>query len=111
MKKLSLLLCASALVLSADSPYHEDFHYSYPQTAGGRLNVENFNGSIEVTGWDQNTVDVSGTKYASSQDLLQALKIEVSSAGNAVQVRTVRPAALGEYRREIHDPRSTPHYA
>jgi len=91
MKKLCLLLCASALVLAADSRYHEDFHYSYPQTAGGRLNVENFNGSIEVTGWDQNTVDVSGTKYASSQDLLQAVKIEVSSAGNAVQVKTVRP--------------------
>jgi DUF4097 and DUF4098 domain-containing protein YvlB len=93
MKTLSLLLCASTLAFAADTRYHEDFHYSYPQTAGGKLNVENFNGSVEITGWDQNTVDVSGTKYAESQDLLQAIKIEVSSAGNGVQVKTVRPQA------------------
>jgi DUF4097 and DUF4098 domain-containing protein YvlB len=53
--------------------------------------LENFNGSIEVTGWDQNTVDVSGTKYASSEDLLRAVKIEVSSAANEVHVKTVGP--------------------
>ena len=92
MKKLVLLLCAGALAFAADSArYREDFHYSYPQTAGGRLTVENFNGSVEVTGWDQNTVDVSGTKYAESQELLQALKIDASSVGNAVHVKTVRP--------------------
>jgi DUF4097 and DUF4098 domain-containing protein YvlB len=96
MKSLSLLLCGCLLGFAADSRYHEDFHYSYPQTAGGKLNVENFNGSVEVTGWDQNTVDVSGTKYAGSQDLLQAIKIDVSSVGNGVQIKTVRPQ--GEHR-------------
>ncbi len=93
MKKLFLLACASVLALAADSGrYREDFHYSYPQTAGGRLNVDNFNGSVEVTGWDQDTVDISGTKFAASEDQLHALKIEVSSAGNSVQVKTVRPS-------------------
>jgi DUF4097 and DUF4098 domain-containing protein YvlB len=92
MKKLCLLACASALAFGADSGrYREDFHYSYPQTAGGKLNVDNFNGSVEVTGWDQNTVDIAGTKYAATEDLLHALKIEVSSAGNSVRVKTVRP--------------------
>lgn len=92
MKKLLLCLCASALVIAADSTrYREDFHYSYPQTAGGRLTLENFNGSVEVTGWDQNTVDVSGTKYAESQQLLNAMRIEVSSSGNAVRIKTTRP--------------------
>ena len=33
--------------------YHEDFHYSYPMSAGGRLAVESFNGSVEVSTWDQ----------------------------------------------------------
>lgn len=94
MKKLVLLLSTSALLFAADSGrYREDFHFSYPQTAGGRLTVDNFNGSVEVTGWDQNTVDVSGAKYAESQDLLRAIKIDVSSAGNIVQVKTVRPPA------------------
>ena len=42
----------------------QDFHYSYPMQPGGRLSVENFNGSVEISGWDQDTVDISGTKYA-----------------------------------------------
>lgn len=92
MKSLLVFVCASGLVFAADSSrYKEDFHYSYPQPAGGRLLVENFNGSVEVTGWDQNTVDVSGTKYAETQDLLRSLRIEASSSGNEVRLKTVRP--------------------
>jgi len=33
--------------------FKDDFHYSYPLKAGGSLSVENFNGSIEILGWDQ----------------------------------------------------------
>lgn len=92
MKTLLLTLSASALVFAADSSrYREDFHYSYPQTAGGRLSVQNFNGSVEVTGWDQNTVDISGTRYAESRQLLDAVKVEASSSGNTVHVRTTHP--------------------
>src|SRR5258708_37820302 len=92
MKTLLLTLCASAMICAADSSrYREDFHYSYPQTSGGRLSVQNFNGSVEVIGWDQNTVDISGTKYAESQQLLNTLKIEASSSGNTVHVKTTHP--------------------
>src|SRR5712692_4663022 len=92
MKKLLLLLCASALMFAGDSNrYREDFHYSYPQTAGGRFAIENFNGSVEITGWDQNTVDISGTKYAETQQLLNEIKIEAASSGNMVHVKTVHP--------------------
>src|SRR5215472_2298902 len=92
MKKLLLLLCASALAFAGDgSRYREDFHYTYPQTAGGRLTIDNFNGSVEITGWDQNNVDVSGTKYAESESLLHSMQIEVTSSGNAVRVKTTRP--------------------
>jgi len=92
MKKLLLLLSVSALVFAGDSSrYREDFHYTYPQTAGGRLSLDNFNGSVEITGWDQSTVDISGTKYAESQSLLSAMQIEASSSGNAVRIKTTRP--------------------
>ena len=92
MKTLFLTLCASTLLLAGDSSrYREDFHYSYPQTAGGRLSVQNFSGSVEVIGWDQNTVDISGTKYAESQQLLNTLKIEASSSSNSVHVKTTHP--------------------
>jgi Putative adhesin len=92
MKKLLLLLSACALVFAGDSSrYREDFHYTYPQTAGGRFSIDNFNGSVEITGWDQNSVDISGTKYAESQSLLNAMQIEAASSGNAVRVKTTRP--------------------
>jgi hypothetical protein len=92
MKTLLLLVSACALVFAGDSSrYREDFHYSYPQTAGGRFTIDNFNGSVDITGWDQNTVDISGTKYAESESLLHAMQIEASSSGNAVRIKTSRP--------------------
>jgi Putative adhesin len=91
MKALLLTLCASTLIFADSSRYREDFHYSYPQTSGGRLALENFNGSVEISGWDQNTVDVSGTKYAETQQLLHEIKIEASSSGNMVHLKTVHP--------------------
>jgi hypothetical protein len=72
--------------------YHEDFHYSYPLKAGGRLSVEGFNGSVEVSVWDQETVDISGTKYARTQEDTHDLKIEVDHSADSVSVRAIRPS-------------------
>src|SRR5450755_1881916 len=92
MRMFVLLLCASAVVFAGNSSrYKEEFHYTYPQTAGGRFALENFNGSVEIIGWDQNTVDISGTKFAESQQLLNSMKVEASSSGNMVRVKTTRP--------------------
>src|ERR1700676_2216429 len=91
MKRFLVVLCLAALSLAAVSRYHEDFHYSFTQSPGGRLSVDNFNGSVEISGWDQNTVDVSGTKYADSEARLHEVRIDVSNGGNWVHVRTLRP--------------------
>ncbi|HTQ56901.1 MAG TPA: DUF4097 family beta strand repeat-containing protein [Bryobacteraceae bacterium] len=73
--------------------YTQDFHYSYPLQPGGRLTVENSNGSVEISGWDQNTVDISGTKYARTPELRDELKIEIDHSSDAVSIRTVRPSS------------------
>jgi hypothetical protein len=72
--------------------YHEDFHYNYPMNAGGRLTVESFNGSVEVSTWDQDTVDISGTKYARTQEDTSDIKIEIDHAATAVSIRATRPS-------------------
>jgi len=72
--------------------HHEDFHYSYPLKAGGRLTVEGFNGSVDVSVWDQETVDISGTKHARSQEDTHDLKIEVDHSADSVSVRAIRPS-------------------
>lgn len=72
----------------------EDFHYSYPLKAGGRVSIEGFNGSIEISGWDQDTVDVSGTKNARSDEMMAALKIDASTGPDYVSVRALRPSSM-----------------
>jgi len=71
--------------------YSRDFHYSYPLSAGGSIAIETFNGSIEISGWDENTVDVSGTKYGPTQDAADSLRIETDHTATSVSIRAVRP--------------------
>src|SRR5882724_10244805 len=71
--------------------YHEDFHYNYPLKTGGRVAVISFNGSIEISPWDQETVDISGTKYARSQNDVADIRIEIDHASDSVSIRATRP--------------------
>jgi DUF4097 and DUF4098 domain-containing protein YvlB len=100
MRRRTLLLMAPALLFMAgcdledfgsSERYTADFHYG-PYKSVARLSVDNFNGSIEITGSDQDTVDISGTKYAGSQDLLSSIKIDVAQTGDSIHIRTVRPS-------------------
>jgi DUF4097 and DUF4098 domain-containing protein YvlB len=100
MRRRTLLVLAPALLLLAgcdfedfgsSDRYNADFHYG-PYKSVSRLEVESFNGSIEITGSDQDTVDISGVKYAGTQELLNAMKIDVVQSGNSLSIRTVRPS-------------------
>lgn len=101
MRTLRLLpvLTAGLLCLTAcdfdDIADHErfssDFHFSHPLQSGGRLTLETFNGSIEVSAWDQNTVDISGTKYGPSQQAADDLPVSIDHTADAVNIRVVRP--------------------
>jgi len=68
------------------------FHYSYDFKPGGRLDLETFNGSVEVRSWDQNKVDISGVKYANSPALRDSIRIETNATPGNVTVRVVRPS-------------------
>lgn len=69
----------------------EDFHYSYPLQPGGRLELDNRNGSIDIVGWDRSSIDVSGTKFAQTASLLKQIKINVSVNGNNASIATEWP--------------------
>src|SRR5215471_9219800 len=72
--------------------YTADYHQVYPLSADGKISVETFNGSIEVSGWDQDSVEISGTKYGSSQQLADDLEIRVDHAPASISIRAVRPS-------------------
>ena len=71
--------------------FSRDFHYSYPLNAGGRVSVETFNGSVEISSWDQDLVDISGTKYGPTQDAADSLRIDIDHSAASVSMRAVRP--------------------
>jgi hypothetical protein len=100
MRAKSVLALVPALVLLAGCEfddvgefgrYHEDFHYAYSLKTGGRLSVESFNGSIEVSPWDQENVDISGTKFARTQDEAADIRIDIDHTNEAVSIRARRP--------------------
>jgi hypothetical protein len=94
-------LVASALVLTScdelggfsDSQrFRDDFHYSYDLKPGGVLYMENMNGSIEISGWDKSTIDISGTKYAAEENALKGMKVDVVAGPDSVRIRTIAPS-------------------
>ncbi len=72
--------------------FKRDFHETHPLKAGGKLYLENFNGAVEISGWDQDSVDISGMKYAATEELLEALKIDIVASPDSIRIRTVRPS-------------------
>jgi len=72
--------------------YHEDFQYSYDVKPGVHLYVENLNGSVEITGWEKNSVQITGTKHASEEATLKALKIDIVNSADSVRIRTIGPS-------------------
>lgn len=73
------------------SRYREDFHYSWPLDSGARVSVESQNGSVEISAWDKNTIDIAGTKYASDEGLLKDVRVDISHSPDSVSVRTIAP--------------------
>jgi hypothetical protein len=71
--------------------YKEEFHHSYPLKSGGRITLESSNGGVEIIGWDQENIDIAGTKYASTDQVLKALKIDIVASPDAVRIRAIPP--------------------
>ncbi|HLZ07925.1 MAG TPA: hypothetical protein VKT80_05005, partial [Chloroflexota bacterium] len=56
------------------------------------LSLESFNGQVEITGWDQNTIEINGIKYASTKEFLDEMKIDIGNSPDVVRIRTIRPS-------------------
>jgi hypothetical protein len=98
MRQTVLLACLSLTLVGCDfedfdsgNRVEADFHYNFPLNPGGSVSVDTFNGAIEISGWDQNSVDISGTKYANTAPLRDAIKIDATHNDTSVSVHAVRP--------------------
>jgi DUF4097 and DUF4098 domain-containing protein YvlB len=90
---VGLLSLTSCIVGVGDwQRFSKDFHSSYPLKPGGRLTVETFDGSVDISGWDQDTVDISGTKFGPSQEEADDLKVNIDTGADSVSIRVPRPS-------------------
>lgn len=84
-----------ALVLAVAPPCSaqvtEEFHRTVPLSAQGRVSLANINGGVEITGWDQNVVQIDAEKKAPDQQRLDEMRIEVDGSGDSVHIKTQYP--------------------
>jgi DUF4097 and DUF4098 domain-containing protein YvlB len=90
-------LCALLiLALGAHASDHrgaltEEFHQTYNISADGRIELDNINGPVHISGWDRNEVKVDTIKYADTKERLEEAKIEVESGSDYLSIRTKYP--------------------
>ncbi|MGH9351292.1 MAG: DUF4097 family beta strand repeat-containing protein [Terriglobia bacterium] len=101
---LAVLTLGIAGVVPAQdhNPYRQEFHQTYKLNPTGQVSLENINGSVQITGWDQNEVKVDAVKSADSQDTLNRIKIDVNSSPNGVYIKTEFPNGIFEHHGNWH---------
>jgi DUF4097 and DUF4098 domain-containing protein YvlB len=90
-------ICAFfALAVGAHASDHsgavtEEFHQTYAISADGRVELDNINGDVRISTWEQNEVKVDAVKYAGTKDRLDEARIEVDSGKDYLSIRTKYP--------------------
>jgi len=69
----------------------EEFHQTYPLNPNGRVSIENINGGVRISVWDQNEVKVDAVKRAYTKEKLEEAKVDVNASADSVRIRTEYP--------------------
>ena len=83
-KSLAVLLVSIMLVTAAVASGREEFHKTYPLSAGGSVSVKNVNGTVKISTWSRNEVDVVAIKTADSEQKLRDCTIDVFATSKPV---------------------------
>jgi len=88
----------------------EEFHQTYPLSADGRIDLENINGPVHISVWDQNEVKVDAVKSAWSKERLDEAHIDISSRPTSLSIRTEYPGRDHTFWSDRHDNPATVEY-
>ncbi|MGB6384943.1 MAG: DUF4097 family beta strand repeat-containing protein [Terriglobales bacterium] len=86
-----LLISSAAQGSDGNGKLTEEFHKVYPFSAQGRIQIENINGPVHITGWDRDEVQVDAVKSAWSKERLDEAKIDIRADQNELSIRTEYP--------------------
>lgn len=71
--------------------FKEPYSTTEKLASGGRVMLETFNGPVEIRGWDREEASLEVVKYASRQEVLDRMDVDVVADGNSLRVRVRRP--------------------
>jgi DUF4097 and DUF4098 domain-containing protein YvlB len=100
---LALALNASLAHASDSARVTEEFHHTYPLSANGRVELDNINGAVHISVWDQNQVKVDAVKRAENEQELKDAEIRVVASPNAVSISTHYPQHDESWNRGNHN--------
>jgi DUF4097 and DUF4098 domain-containing protein YvlB len=84
----------------------EEFHQTYPLSSTGRIELQNINGSVQITAWDKNEIKVDAIKHADSKERLQEATIKIDAAPDSISIRTEYPDRDHNWGRHHDNPAS-----
>src|SRR5512142_2296367 len=84
-------IAAAALAVNAWAATEQAFDRTIDVRPGGAVSIDNVNGRITVTAWDQPRVRIHALKKANSQEMLDKIAIDVRATGNGVEIVTRTP--------------------
>ena len=76
----------------------QEFHQTYKLSAKGTISLRNVNGDVQIKVWDKNDVQVDAVKYASDQEDMDNLKIEVDVSADMIDIDTEYPKHEGDHQ-------------
>jgi DUF4097 and DUF4098 domain-containing protein YvlB len=108
---IAAALLALFMALPAQAEVKQEFHKTVPLSANGSVSVDNINGSVEITGWNRNEVQIDAVKSASDQQKLDDLTIEVNAGSSSVEIKTKYPEHMfnnnpGSVQYTLHVPQN-----
>ena len=94
---IAVVVCALWVVWSVTghswARYEESQYFDQTFSVSGRAQVslENVNGDVHIDVWDQAEVRVQAEKFASSEELLDELEIEINASQDSIRIDTHYP--------------------
>src|SRR2546430_5456650 len=100
LRRVSCLTACLVLVLAASAAsclaITKEFNQSYPLQPGGVFELQNVNGTVDVQGWDRDTIEIHAVKTAKQKESdLELVSIDVDARPGAVSVATRYPQNEG----------------
>lgn len=94
---VALVAAGSTIVLGQDR-VQEEFHQTYQLAPQGRIQLENINGNVRITGWDRNEVKVDAVKWAYTRERLDEAQIVVDASTDNIRISTKYPERNQTFR-------------